>query len=115
MLNSDCSVIKANKIFKSSGFVRELDIGNSSMTFLLTKPAESSRYRYPVLLIACNQHGDLLGMYIIIVTPTSDKIYKISGNVTVTLTRPDEKNVTITFNTSGIWAKGLVIGGFDNI
>ena len=82
-----------------------VNVGSNSATFVLKRP--SGNTRYTAFLCAADQDAEVVGIYIIGITGSSESVNKISG-VDANITR-DGDNVTVTFNAMGIWSNALLI------
>lgn len=82
-------------------------VGDDSAKILL-KNTENTRSRYTALVFLCDQNCTMVGIYLIGVSSSNEKITKIVGNE-VTLTR-DGNYVIINFvGYSSIWSDGIII------
>ena len=75
---------------------------------ILLKNTENTLLRYTALVFLCDQNSTMVGVYLIGVSSSNEKITKIVGNE-ATLTR-DGNYVIISFvGRSSIWSNGIII------
>lgn len=75
---------------------------------ILLKNTENTSLRYTALVFLCAQNSTMVGVYLIGVSGSNEKITKIVGNE-ATLTR-DGNYVIISFvGRSSIWSNGIII------
>lgn len=82
-----------------------VNVGSSDTIFKLKRTTDLFK-RYTAILTTSSQEANLIGIYVIGVTSTGESINKIAG-VDATIARSGD-NVTVTFQTSNIYADGLL-------
>lgn len=99
----------SNKLYSESpDVIAKTFSAEDTSAKILLKNSKNSYSRYTALLSLCNQNCVLVGLYVIGVNNSTEKINTITG-AKATITR-DGDNVTISFaDYSSIWSDGIII------